>query len=141
MDSRLSGLHGPLWPGTNADPNAFDGFGPAADTSTIPAVTIPVFGNNQWDPTHDPYDAYAKDTLAKLNALVAGGQVTDRNAFVVVYAQWRDNQERFERLLQNTSGVSNAEYSAYIEAKRKVGGIVYVYVDSRGWFRDIRVPD
>ena len=141
VDGRVSGLQGPLWPGTNADPDAFDGFGPAADTGSIPGVTIPAFGTNPWDSTHDPYDAYAKDTIAKLNALISGGQVTDRNAFVLVYAQWRDNQERFERLLQNTSGVSNAEYSAYIEAKRKVVDVVSVYVDSRGWFKDIRVPD
>lgn len=104
----------------------------------VPSVSIPDISpaSNAFDPGNDPYAAYADSVLAKLAASVVDNQVSNRGDFLVNVRAWRSNMATLQKALQQRTGVSQTETSAFLKAQNRVTAYVRRFMDASDWYSD-----
>ncbi|HWE30181.1 MAG TPA: hypothetical protein VHB97_19375, partial [Polyangia bacterium] len=85
--------------GGGFDPGNPSNYGMTTDPSQAPDIPIPQIGTDPFDPSHDPYAAYAASIVAQLDATISGGVVQDRATFQSVVGAWRTNQSVVQKAL------------------------------------------
>lgn len=142
-ESSVLGFLDATMTGQGFNPDARDDFSrPSFDS--VPGVTMPApTGNVNFDPSHDPYDAYATKMLTTLRGRVVNGVVIDRAGYLAQVREWRRNQEALDRSLKellNKGAVSQAEWGAYLAARNRVTNELLLYLIPGDWFKDCPVP-
>jgi hypothetical protein len=126
--------------GDGFDPGASGNYVPTSDPSTVPDVPVPQCGPDSFDPTHDPYAAYATSILTQLDGTLFQGKVQDRWTFQSVVKGWRQNQRVVSQALGVRACTSQKEWGAFLGAQVRVTDYLRQYMDQNDWFNDAPIP-
>ncbi len=104
--------------------------------SSIAHVRLPDISvaSNAFDVHNDPYAAYARSVVARLEATISGGEVIHRSEFASIVRSWRRNMEALEKANRARAGVSLKETAAFLKAQNSVSIAVLRHMDSGYWF-------
>lgn len=132
----------PTEPTGGVDLDDPDTYSPDLSDDQVGEVEAPdVSSGDPFDPSNDPYRAFAEQIIAELHRTVSGGVVVDRQGFLAVVRLWRFNQDVFERGLKSRVGVSTEEWGAFLTAQQSVLAEIQVYMGEGDWFRDTPVRE
>ncbi|RKH21794.1 hypothetical protein D7X74_00230 [Corallococcus sp. CA047B] len=118
-----------------------DRFETGSGLDEVPDVTVPeVVPNDDFDPAHDPYAAFAQQVIARLEQQMGTGSAQDRVGFLTTVRGWRANVDAMRRSLESRAAVSNDEWAAFLNARQGVASYVRTFMDESGWFVDSPIP-
>ncbi|WP_342379109.1 hypothetical protein NVS55_06770 [Myxococcus stipitatus] len=118
-----------------------DRFETSSGLGEVPDVTVPeVVPNDDFDPAHDPYAAFAQQVISRLEQQMGTGSAEDRRGFLSTVRSWRVNVAAMQRSLEARAAVSNAEWAAFLNARQSVASYVLNFMDESGWFLDSPIP-
>ncbi|AGC42664.1 hypothetical protein MYSTI_01316 [Myxococcus stipitatus DSM 14675] len=123
------------------DLNSPDSFETGSGLDEVPDVTVPeVVPNDDFDPEHDPYAAFAQQVISRLEQQMGTGSAEDRRGFLSTVRSWRVNVAAMQRSLEARAAVSTQEWAAFLNARQSVASYVLNFMDESGWFLDSPIP-